>query len=142
MRRATQAVIALALAGATAYSFATWPMINDVETGKTPEYPDLQPRSYPQNEAAVLKAAQAVLDRVPGFTFVAAGSGPGGSEIQAVHSTKLFHFKDDVTIRIKRQGGTTRVSVRSKSRVGKADLGQNARTIRQFLGELDAQLKR
>lgn len=142
MKRAPLIVIALAVAGAAAYSLVTWPLINDVETGKTPEYPDLQPRSYPQGEEVVLKAARAVLDRVDGFAFVAAGSGPGGSEIQAVHTTKVFHFKDDVTIRIKRQGGATRVSVRSKSRVGKGDLGQNARTIRQFLAELDAQLKR
>ena len=142
MKRATLIVAALVVAGAAAYAVTTWPMINDVETGKTPEYPDLQPRSYPQGEETVLKAARAVLERVDGFSFVAAGSGPGGSEIQAVHTTKVFRFKDDVTIRIKRQGGTTRVSVRSKSRVGKGDLGQNARTIRQFLAELDAQLKR
>ena len=142
MKRATFIVGALVVGAAVAYSLVTWPLINDVETGKTPEYPDLQPRSYPEGEEAVLKAARAVLDRVDGFDFVAAGSGPGGSEIQAVHTTKVFHFKDDVTIRIKRQGGATRVSVRSKSRVGKGDLGQNARTIRQFLAELDAQLKR
>jgi uncharacterized protein (DUF1499 family) len=142
VRRATLAVAALLVAGAAAYAFTTWPMINEVETGKTPEYPDVQPRSYPQSEETVLKAARAVLERVPGFTFVAAGSGPGGSEIQAVYTTKLLRFKDDVTVRIKRQGGATRVGVRSKSRQGKGDLGQNARTIRRFLAELDAQLKR
>lgn len=142
MKRATLVVGLVIVAGAAAYALTTWPMINDVETGKTPEYPDLQPRSYPQSEDAVARAARAALDRLPRLSFVAAGSGPGGSEIQAVATTRLLHFKDDVTIRIKRQGGATRVSVRSHSRVGKGDFGQNARTIREFLAELDAQLKR
>jgi len=142
MRRATLIVGALIVAGAAAYAFTTWPTINDVETGKTPEYPDLQPRSYAQGEDAVLKAARAALDKLDRYTFVAAGSGPGGSEIQAVHQTRLLHFKDDVTIRVKRQGGATRVSIRSHSRVGKGDLGQNARTIRELQAEMDAQLKR
>ena len=45
-----------------------------------------------------------------------------------------------MTIRIRREGGRTRVSVRSKSRSGSADFGQNARNIRLFLTELDREL--
>ena len=49
-------------------------------------------------------------------------------------------YKDDVTIRVRREGGRTRVSVRSKSRIGRADFGQNARNIQLFLRELDQEL--
>jgi uncharacterized protein (DUF1499 family) len=88
----------------------------------------------------VLKAAQKAVESLPRFTFVAAGSGPGGAEIQAVATTRVFKFKDDLTIRIRRQGSRTRVSVRSHSRSLAWDFGQNARNIREFQTALDRQL--
>jgi uncharacterized protein (DUF1499 family) len=88
----------------------------------------------------VATAARAALERLPRFSFVGAGSGPGGSSLQAVAATKLLKFKDDVTIRIRRQGGATRVSVKSRSRTGKLDFGQNARNVREFLAALDQEL--
>jgi len=45
-----------------------------------------------------------------------------------------------VTIRIRREGGSTRLSVRSRSRIGMWDFGQNARNIQEFLRELDQEL--
>ena len=136
----TLLVLALVAAGA-AVALTRWPRINDVETGRTPEYPDLQVREYSQSEQAVLKAAQKAVESIPRFTFVAAGHGPGGAEIQAVAATRVFKFKDDLTIRIRRQGGRTRVGVRSHSRKGKWDFGQNARNIREFQAALDRELK-
>jgi uncharacterized protein (DUF1499 family) len=136
----TLLILALFAAGA-AIALTRWPLMNDVETGRTPEYPDLQVREYTQGEQAVLKAAQKVVESLPRFTFVAAGHGPGGAEIQAVAATRVFKFKDDLTIRIRRQGGRTRVGVRSHSRTGKWDFGQNARNIREFQAALDRELK-
>jgi uncharacterized protein (DUF1499 family) len=136
----TLLILALFAAGA-AIALTRWPLMNDVETGRTPEYPDLQVREYTQSEQVVLKAAQKAIEGIPRFTFVAAGHGPGGAEIQAVASTRVFKFKDDLTVRIRRQGGRTKVSVRSRSRVGKGDFGQNARNIREFQDALDRELK-
>jgi uncharacterized protein (DUF1499 family) len=140
VKRALLVLLLLAAGGIVAFAATRWPWINQVETGATPEYPDLQPRAYSQGEDAVAKAARAAIDRLPRFTFVGAGSGPGGSSLQAVATTKLLKFKDDVTVRIRRQGGATRVSVKSRSRVGKADFGQNARNVREFLAALDQEL--
>ena len=117
-----------------------WPRLSDVETGRTPEYPDLRPRDYAAGEEAVMKAAKRCLERLPRWSFVGAGSGPAGSEVRALHATRVFGFKDDVTIRIRREGERTRVSVRSRSRVGAWDFGQNARNVRELLGELDRSL--
>jgi len=140
LKRPIATLLVLALAVAAVVAVTRWPRINDVETGRTPEYPDLQVREYAQGEPAVLKAAQKVAETLPRFTFVAAGQGPGGGEIQAVATTKMLKFQDDLTIRIRRQGARTRVSVRSHSRKGKWDFGQNARNIREFLAALDKQL--
>jgi uncharacterized protein (DUF1499 family) len=122
---------------ALVWAFATWPRINDVETGKTPEYPDLQPKMYAANEAKVARAAEEAVRHLPRWTLVGSGSGPGGHSIQAVSTTRLWRFNDDITIRVHQEGPWTRVSVRSKSRIGKGDFGQNARNIRAFLAELD-----
>ena len=50
--------------------------------------------------------------------------------ITGVATTRIFRFKDDVTITIARDGESTVVSIRSASRVGKSDLGMNAKRIR------------
>jgi uncharacterized protein (DUF1499 family) len=127
------------LAGAVA-AFLAWPRLNLVETGRTPEYPDLQPREYAASEQAVTAALKAAVSRLSRFAFVGAGRGPGGSEVQYVASTPVFRFKDDVFVRVRREGGKTKVTVRSKSRTGKIDFGQNARNVRELLAALDQQM--
>ena len=131
-------VLAAVLAGA--WSYFHWPRLNEVETGRTPEYPDLRVRDYLAGEDKVAKAARQTVERLPRWTFVAQGKGPGGTEIQAVARTRVLRLEDEITIRIRREGGRTRVAVRSKSRTGSADFGQNARNIRLFLTELDREL--
>ena len=57
--------------------------------------------------------------------------------IEATATTLLFGFKDDVVVRIvENEAGGVSIDVRSKSRVGKSDLGQNAKRIRQFMENL------
>ena len=61
---------------------------------------------------------------------------------RSVAVTKLganwFGFRDDVIVRITPAGNGSRVDVRSVSRVGRSDLGANARRIREFLRQLSA----
>lgn len=52
--------------------------------------------------------------------------------IEATDTTPFFAFKDDIVIRITPSGPASRVDVRSVSRVGRSDLGTNARRIREF----------
>lgn len=58
--------------------------------------------------------------------------------IEATDTTYWFGFKDDVVIRIASGGERSYVDVRSKSRVGRGDMGTNARRIRAFLDALKA----
>lgn len=115
-----------------------WPTINVVETGKTPEYPDVVPRQYPASKDRVFEAAVQTVGRMPRWTLVS--SRPEHGEIRAEATTRLFRFVDDVTIRCVEQNGVTAVNVRSASRVGRGDLGQNARNIRALFDVLDRQL--
>lgn len=139
MSRPAALLVAVALAAGAFWAATSWPRLNDVETGRTPAYPDLGVRDYAAGEETVSRAARAAIAELPRWQLVGSGRGPGGSEIQAVAAVPIRVFKQDVTIRIRRQSGRTRVSVRSRSRVGKWDFGQNARNIRAFLAELDRQ---
>ena len=56
--------------------------------------------------------------------------------IEATDTTRWFGFKDDVVVRLIPWGAGTRVDVRSVSRVGRSDVGTNARRIRQYLSAL------
>ena len=140
MSRPLKLVLILIVVGGAAWLALRWPRINDVETGRTAEYPELRPREYAAGEAAVAKAAHAAVAALPRWTFVAAGHGPGGTELQAVARSRVFHFPDDITVRMRRLGARTTVSVRSHSRQGKWDFGQNARNIQVFLAELDRRM--
>ncbi|MBC7505868.1 MAG: DUF1499 domain-containing protein, partial [Sandarakinorhabdus sp.] len=58
--------------------------------------------------------------------------------IEATATVPWWGFKDDVVIRLTPAGTGTRVDMRSKSRVGKGDLGVNAKRINDFLDALKA----
>lgn len=131
-------VLLLGGIGAGMLALRSWPMINIVETGRTPEYPDIQPRTYQKSSAEVFDAALHVVNRMPRWTLV--GYDEKQEDIQAEAQTALWHFVDDVRIRVVSREGKTVVEVRSASRVGRGDFGQNARRIRGFLKELDRQL--
>jgi uncharacterized protein (DUF1499 family) len=133
-------LVALAVAAGLVVALTTWPFINDVETGKTPEYADLRVKEYAAGPERVAKAVEAALAKLPRWDLVGSGHGQAGHRLEAVHTTRAFRFKDDVSVRIWREGERTRVSVRSKSRIGKGDFGQNARNIRELLAALDREL--
>ena len=52
----------------------------------------------------------------------------------------VLMFVDDVTIAIEADGDVTRVDVRSQSRVGRGDFGENRRHVWQLLRSLDLEM--
>jgi len=121
------------LIGAGLVASLIWPPINDVKTGETREYPDLHPQRFEQPFYRVFDAAVAT-SQAMGWEIISEDRQEG--EIRAVATTPLFRFKDDVTVTVSRDGEGAVVNVRSHSRVGKGDLGANARRIRRFQAEL------
>jgi len=96
-------------------------------------YPDLAGLTLPLPPrdafAKALAAAQAM-----GWEVV--GEDAGAGRIEAVDTTPWFAFKDDIAVRVVPAGAGSRIDVRSKSRVGRSDLGTNARRIRAYLKRL------
>ncbi len=69
-----------------------------------------------------------------------AGGGVNVTYIEAVATTMIMRFTDDVVVRIIEEEGGALVDMRSSSRWGVHDLGGNARRIAQFMRDLDAAL--
>lgn len=93
--------------------------------------------AYPDIRTIVLPAAADVaFDRALasardlGWEIVAAV--PDLGRIEATDTSFWYGFKDDVVIRIVGKDRESRIDIRSKSRVGKSDLGKNAERIRAF----------
>ena len=114
-----------------------WPRINDVRTGETPQYPDIQVQVFYKPQLEVFQAAQTVA-RSMGWEIREIDDKWG--TIEATATTRLLKFKDDVTVTVADKGNGVTVHVRSKSRIGKGDLGTNARRIRAFQAELAKRL--
>jgi uncharacterized protein (DUF1499 family) len=98
-------------------------------------YPDLRPLHLDQPPdqafARVIDAARAM-----GWTVVDAA--PAEGRLEATDTTFWFGFTDDIVVRVAAEGQGSRIDVRSKSRVGRGDVGTNARRIRAFLSQLGA----
>jgi uncharacterized protein (DUF1499 family) len=131
-------VIALVLLASSPFILRLiWPRINDVKTGATPEYPDIQPQRFNQPFDKVFEASTNAAQAM-GWEIRETDRGQG--IIEAIATTPVLKFKDDVTVTVTREGDSTIVNVRSKSRVGKGDLGVNARRIRAFQADLAKRL--
>lgn len=100
-------------------------------------YPDLGPIrvAHPPAEAFA-ETLQAVKD----LGWEVHDADPDAGRIEATDTSSVFRFVDDIVVRI-RPGGSgehsgSRVDVRSRSRVGKGDLGANAARIRRLADAL------
>jgi hypothetical protein len=96
-------------------------------------YPDLHAAVVAAAPAAALDAALAAARRM-GWQIVASDARAG--RIEATDTTPWFGFKDDIVVRVRPDGQGSRIDVRSLSRVGRGDLGVNARRIRRYVAKL------
>ena len=83
-----------------------------------------------------------VSDDAAMLTELSAASAPDDEAmLEVLAPTPVFGFTDDVVVRLRTVFDGTQVDLRSASRVGVHDLGENARRIRSFLAELDSVLQ-
>jgi uncharacterized protein (DUF1499 family) len=80
--------------------------------------------------AEALRRVEQVARSMPAWQGVEVDAARG--LLQAVAVTQIFRFRDDVIIRVRPEPDGSRVDVRSRSRVGRSDLGANAARIRAF----------
>lgn len=109
-----------------------------------PEVAGQQKRAYADLRTEVLELpAGPAFDRAlasaraAGWRIVA--SEPAEGRIEATDTTFWFGFTDDIVIRISAAGERSLLDIRSESRVGKSDVGTNAKRIRSYLKRLRSQ---
>lgn len=100
-------------------------------------YPELKTIHYQENTKHVFRVAK---DAVATFGWELVDYNVAQGVIEATDTTTWFGFKDDVVIRVIAKGDGSELDIRSKSRVGKSDLGKNAERINQFINEINKEL--
>jgi uncharacterized protein (DUF1499 family) len=97
---------------------------------------DLRPARVKAGAADALERARRVAERTPDWKITATDA--DGGTIEAVATTRVFGFQDDIVIRVRADGPSeSRIDIRSKSRDGRGDLGTNANRIRRFVAAVE-----
>jgi uncharacterized protein (DUF1499 family) len=97
------------------------------------DYPDIRPMLLPDPPERAFARVE-VAARAMGWHIAAAVSAEG--RLEATDTTRWLRFKDDIVVRVALAPNGSRLDVRSVSRIGRSDLGLNARRIRAFLARL------
>lgn len=156
--------LSLPVAGlAVAFDLAarTTPQINDISTDTedapvfwftaTPtDYPSAnsgpQRAAYPDLRALELplpfdEAYSLALTMVEERDWLVLSADPTEAQIEAIATSRIFGFEDEVAIRVVEIETGTRIDMRSRSRLGQIDRGANAARISAFLNDLEARAR-
>jgi uncharacterized protein (DUF1499 family) len=118
------------LRGETSNPLDYTPAIAEQQRGA---YPDLQPLITATAPGEMFNRAKGVLESM-GLEIVNANADAG--VIEATATTFWMGFKDDVVVRVRPSEAGSVVDIRSVSRVGKSDIGVNAKRIRTIIAGL------
>ena len=133
------AVIAIVVVGRTFYPD------NIAQTSEHGGTKGLKTRVYKSDTETVKRASAEVISGLTswGNAWKLTDETDGGVELRLKAEVPVVVFTDDLEVTIKgNEDGTVDVNVRSESRVGKSDFGENARHVRKFLSALDRKMKR
>jgi len=100
-------------------------------------YPDLAPIVVALAPDRAFEQAKKAAESLPGWQVTSADAATG--RIEATDTSKIFHFVDDIVIRVRPDGAGARIDIRSRSRDGRGDLGINAKRVRTYTETLKGQ---
>jgi uncharacterized protein (DUF1499 family) len=92
-------------------------------------YPDLAPIEVTTSVPETVGRVKAAME---GFGWEVVRADPASGTVEAMETSRIFRFVDDVVVRVRPTDHGSVVDVRSKSRDGKSDLGANAARIRRL----------
>jgi uncharacterized protein (DUF1499 family) len=99
-------------------------------------YPDVKSLETPLDPADSIDHTLDVLSGM-GLEIVAVDRDAG--RVEATATSFWFGFKDDIVVRVRKTPAGSVIDVRSVSRVGRGDVGVNAKRIEEFLERFNAQ---
>ncbi len=93
-------------------------------------------RAYSANPGELTSAVERTIEKLPRWTLESSTNG----ELNATRQTGLLRFTDDVTVHIVERASGSEAHFDSASRVGKGDLGQNPRNLKELLEAINEEL--
>jgi len=112
--------------------------VHDVTSGESADYPTLRSRVYYADTETVLSAAQQAVRHLQGWRIVHVDTDDESLEAEV---QVIAGVLDDVSVYLQPLSlGQTRVTIRSRSRQGRGDLGSNAHHIRTLQDAMDQRL--
>ncbi len=113
----------------------TYLSTNVAETTSDSAFPELRPRTYAAPAALMFDVARRAAEALH---WELGTVEPEARKIEAVATTRVIKFKDDVTIWVKADGEErSTLFARSASRAGVVDLGANTRHIMDLFETVD-----
>ncbi|MDE0866385.1 MAG: DUF1499 domain-containing protein [Rubripirellula sp.] len=96
----------------------------------------LRPPLLPSSTAEVADQIAAWAETQGKWKMVSRANVEGGVEVKLTRTTGIMRFTDDIQVILQPEGDGTRMEAESQSRVGKGDLGQNPRNLKELVGHL------
>lgn len=101
---------------------------------------DLRPLQIERSPEQVADSIETWVDAQGNWQVISRRPLDRGVEMELTRTTGLMRFTDDVKVNLDSKDGGTYVRAQSQSRVGKGDLGQNPRNLKELMKGLKATL--
>ena len=107
---------------------------NAAATDENASDPRLRPIDSVQTPAELAKLVIEASGKLSRWELAEQAEEGGAVTLHFIRTTGLWKFKDDIRVQIEsKSSGGSRLTAESRSRVGKGDLGQNPRNLRELL---------
>ena len=97
-------------------------------------YPDIAPRKSRLSADQTFKKCREAGSSMPRWKLVSEDL--GNYTLEFVATTLILRYQDDIIIQVSPEKTGSAIHMRSKSRLGKSDLGANAQRIRDYFDKL------
>ncbi|MEQ8791222.1 MAG: DUF1499 domain-containing protein [Pirellulaceae bacterium] len=128
----------LLLIGSAALTIDDWSRdlaTNHAATSENADDEALRPVHAKLSVSQLAALVKQSAEELPRWELAEEVSGQGEVvRLNYVRTTALLRFRDDITVTISPEGEGSLITAESQSRVGKGDLGQNPRNLRELLG--------
>ena len=91
--------------------------------------------------AELAERVQRAADSLKNWRLASQEAAAEAVQLHFVRTTPVLRFQDDIRVHIKPRQAGSQLSAESRSRIGKGDLGQNPRNLRELLDAVRAAIE-
>lgn len=114
---------------------------NFASTSDDARDPLLRPLRVRRSLADTVELVRASAAALPRWRAGEQTVGKEHARLAFVRKTLVFRFEDDIVVAIEPSGAECTIRAESRSRVGKGDLGQNPRNLRELFAEIATRMR-